>query len=176
MNLQVERSKQIVELLLTQRIDLALLSSYINIPNDKFTRVTICCEKLVVIVPPTHHLAYSHYCTLDDIKHETFIFKDTSTALMRHITQSLNNPDLVLNTNINMSNQTSIKHAVANGMGISIVSEHLIKNDVKEGCLYQLEITDYPLSRDIQLIYQSTLPLKPSATLLIDYIKNHYTL
>lgn len=174
MNLQVERSKQIVELLLSGRIDLALLSSYIKIPSDDFVRMTICSDKLVVIVPPTHHLAKSDYCTLEDLENEIFISKDSSASLVRYLNQSLNNPNFLSETNISIGNQTTIKHSVANGIGISIVSEHLIENDVKEGRLHKLEIIDPPLSRDIQLVYRANKPLKPSAELLIDFIKHHF--
>lgn len=174
MNLQVERSKQIVELLLSRRIDLALLSSYIKIPSDDFVRMTICSDRLVVIVPPTHHLAKSDYCTLEDLEHETFISKDSSASLVRYLNQSLNKPNFLSETSISIGNQTTIKHSVANGIGISIVSEHLIENDVKQGRLHKLEIIDYPLSRDIQLVYRANTPLKPAAELLIDFIKHHF--
>ena len=58
LNLQVERSKQIVNLLVNGKIDSALLSSYINVPNKHYIQQTVFKDKLVLIVPPDHRLAH----------------------------------------------------------------------------------------------------------------------
>ncbi|MBS4455924.1 LysR family transcriptional regulator [Tuanshanicoccus lijuaniae] len=171
LNLQVERSKQIVNLLVTGKIDMALLSSYIKIPSEHYRRQTIFKDKLVLIVPPTHSLANHSYCSLNDLKNETFITKDENASLVKFLKMKLNDPSFLSQSTINISSQTSIKHAVAKGLGISIVSEQLIENDIKLKKLSKIDIEGYPLFRDIQLVYDATADLTPSAVLFKEHLE-----
>lgn len=52
-----------------------------------------------------------------------------------------------------VDNQYSIKEAVAHGLGISIVSELLVKKDIENGLLSKLSIEDFELKRNIKIVY-----------------------
>ncbi|MGX7075887.1 LysR family transcriptional regulator [Globicatella sanguinis] len=171
LNLQVERSKQIVNLLVNGKIDLALLSSYINVPSKNYNQQTVFKDKLVLIVPPDHRLAHLSYCQLNDLNDEPFITKEDSASLVNFLKEQLNNPAFLNQPTINISTQTSIKHAVAKGLGIAIVSEQLIENDIKLNKLCKMEIEGYPLSRDIQMIYRSDIKLPMAASLFKQHLE-----
>ncbi len=53
-----------------------------------------------------------------------------------------------------VDNQYSIKEAVAHGLGISIVSELLVKKDLESGYLSKLKLDGFTPKRNIQLVYR----------------------
>lgn len=85
LNLQVERSKQIANLLVNGKIDSALLSSYFNVPNKHYIQQTVFKDKLVLIVPPDHRLAHLSYCQLNDLNDEPFITKEDRASLVKFL-------------------------------------------------------------------------------------------
>jgi len=141
------------------------------VPNKHYIQQTVFKDKLVLIVPPDHRLAHLFYCQLNDLNDEPFITKEDSASLVKFLKEQLNNPTFLNQPTINISTQTSIKHAVAKGQGIAIVSEQLIENDIKLNKMCKLEIEGYPLSGDIQMIYRSDIKLPMAASLFKQHLE-----
>ena len=170
--MKIESSKYIVRMLHQQEIELAFLSSYIPLPNEYHSQF-FCEDRLVLIVPPYHRLANQTHCRISELDGEHFLIKNINSSLYRHLSKSLGHPDFMSNKRIEVGSQTSIKHSVQHGLGISIVSEHIVQSDIQRGDLVALTIDGFPLKRDIHLIYSKSHPLSPITEKFIQFIQQH---
>ncbi|MCW6653014.1 LysR family transcriptional regulator [Aerococcaceae bacterium NML210727] len=171
--MKIESSKQIVRMLMQQEIEFAFLSSYIPLPSDEYCSQFFCEDKLVLIVPPTHRLAEHTTCTLADLNGEYFLIKNANASLYKHLLKSLNHPSFMLDKRIEVGSQTSIKHSVQHGLGISIVSEHIVTSDIERGELVALSIDGFDLKRDIHIVYPKTHPLSSITEEFIKFLQRY---
>lgn len=175
LNLKVEHSKQIVSMFNKGEISIALLSSYIPINMTTLETAFVCDDPLVVIVPPTHRLAETTECRLIDLEGERFITKDTQSSLYRYLQNELGHPNFLQSPHVGIGTQTSIKHAVSTGLGISIVSSHLIQSDLALNKLSALTIKDYSLKRTIYAYRHSSYAKHETSERFMAFIKNRHS-
>lgn len=170
--MKIESSKHIVRMLQQQEIEFAFLSSYIPLPED-YQSQFFCEDRLVLIVPPNHRLAQQQTCTLSDLDGEHFLIKNVNASLYKHLQKSLGYPHFMRDKRIEVGSQTSIKHSVQHGLGISIVSEHIVQSNLQRGELVALTIDGFPLKREIHLVYSKNHPLSPITETFIQFIQQH---
>lgn len=69
-----------------------------------------------------------------------------------------------------ISNQEAIKRAVIENVGVSIMSKLSVEIEVKAGLISTLEIEDYDLSRDINLVYDKRKHITPAGNAFFDIL------
>ena len=153
-SLKVDRSKIILKDLESRKIHFAFFSEYIHVNLDYFIEKNVFEDSLMLICTPNHPLAHKENCKLEELIHERYISKGNQSSLHRFLSNQLGNPTFMQGRPFVVDNQYSIKEAVAHGLGISIVSELLVKKDIENGLLSKLSIEDYPLKRNIKLVYR----------------------
>ena len=146
-SIKVDRSKVILADLEARKIQLAFFSEYIPIDTKQFASTTVYEDSLIVICKADHPLAKSGHCTLEDLNGERYISKGSQSSLHK-------DPEFMSRQPFVVDNQYSIKEAVAHGLGISIVSELLVKKDLESGYLSKLELDGFTPKRNIQLVYR----------------------
>lgn len=152
--LKVDRSKVILKDLESKKIHFAFFSEYIPVNLEHFIEKNVYEDSLMLICNPKHPLAHMENCKLEDLIQEQYISKGNQSSLHRFLSNQLGNPIFMEGHPFVVDNQYSIKEAVAHGLGISIVSELLVKKDIENGLLSKLSIKDYPLKRNIKLVYR----------------------
>lgn len=153
-SIKVDRSKNILSDLESHKIQLAFFSEYIPIDRNHFKEKNLYKDDLVVISSPTHPLAAKGYCTLKELDKEIYISKGKSSSLHRFLFQQLGEPSFMKRQVFVVDNQYSIKEAVAQGLGISIVSELLVKKDLENHILEKIQIENYHPQRNIKVVYR----------------------
>ncbi|WP_420341103.1 LysR substrate-binding domain-containing protein [Wansuia hejianensis] len=91
---------------------------------------------------------------------EVFITKNSYSSLYRFLDERVQ--DFNFEKKLIISNQEAIKHAVIEGIGISIMSKVSVEVEIKAGLIKALEIEDYNLTRDINLVYDRRKYITPA--------------
>ena len=151
--LKVDRSKVILKDLESRKIHLAFFSEYIPINLDHFIEKNVYEDSLMLICNPDHPLSHKKKCKFEDLIQERYISKGNQSSLHRFLSNQLGSPTFMQKHLFVVDNQYSIKEAVAHGLGISIVSELLVKKDIENGLLSKLSIEDFELKRNIKIVY-----------------------
>jgi len=172
--LQVGNSKRIVELLNSGNIDLGLVEGEVS--RQKLYREKLIADELCLIVPPQHPWAKRRDISILELTNEPFIFREEGSGTRQVIEKYLEKNGLSpQNMKITMilGSTESIKHAVENGMGVSIVSRWAALKEAKFGTLKLLSFREEKMMREFTLITPKNEVLSHAAEEFLDYVKKY---
>ncbi len=173
-HLQVGNSKRIVELINSGNIDLGLVEGEVS--RQKIYREKLIEDELCLIVPPQHPWAKRRDVSILELTNEPFIFREEGSGTRQVIEKYLAKNGLTpQNMKITMilGSTESIKHAVENGMGVSIVSRWAALKEAKFGTLKLLSFREEKMMREFTLITPKNEVLSHAAEEFLEYIKKY---
>ncbi len=173
-HLQVGNTKRVVELLRAGNIDIGLVEGEVS--KQKLTLEKLIQDELVLIVPPQHTFAKRKEISLFEITTEPFIMREEGSGTRQMIEKYFAKHGITpQNMKISMilGSTEAIKHAVENGMGISIVSRWAALKEAKFGTLKMISFKEEPLIRDFTLLFHKYEVLSHAAEDFLTYIKNY---
>jgi len=169
--IQVEysRTDRVVEACLAGDIDLGIVAFPKRRP--KLEVIPLREEELVLVVSPEHRLARRHQTSLGALRGEAFVAFDRSVPTRRYIDRALRKHDAQVRITTEFDNIETIKRSVEAGLGVSIVPEAAVKNEVRAGTLVALTLSDERLTRPVGIIHRRrrelTIPAQAFAELLV---------
>jgi DNA-binding transcriptional LysR family regulator len=173
-HLQVGNSKRIVELLNSGNIDLGLVEGEVS--RQKIYREKLIADELCLIVPPQHPWAKRRDISILELTNEPFIFREegsgTRQVIEKYLAKNGLSPQNMKITMI-LGSTESIKHAVENGMGVSIVSRWAALKEAKFGTLKLLSFREEKMMREFTLITPKNEVLSHAAEEFLDYVKKY---
>lgn len=167
-DMTVAPSKKLFQKLEKHEIEFAFLSHYVNLDKNKYGSIPYEIDHMVLIVNKDHPLANKERCTLEDIAQYPFITKESTASLTRFISKKI--PDKTINNHVFISNQESIKQAVIEGVGISIMSCKAVELEVKSGLIKTIEVEGTNLDREINIVYHKKFKLTPAGDAFFDIL------
>lgn len=159
-NMTVKSSKNLFDMLEKHEIEFVFLSHYVNIDKSKYISKPFFTDELVLIVKADHKLAEKDSCSLADIRDEVLITKDSYSSLYRFLGRNVE--DFTFKKELIINNQEAIKHAVMEGLGVSIMSKIAVNVEEKANLIKAIRINDYDLTRDINLVYEKNRHITPA--------------
>jgi DNA-binding transcriptional LysR family regulator len=112
-------------------------------------------DELVLIVPPGHHLAGSAEVTLEQLAAEPMLMQQEGSGVRAALEAALRDSglrDRGLSIAMELGLQQSVKAAVLDGFGITVISRLAVEREVADGLLVAVPITDPALSRDFSIV------------------------
>jgi DNA-binding transcriptional LysR family regulator len=118
----------------------------------------------VLVVPPDHRLARLEKITPEDIFAELFITREQGSGTRGLTEQYLRNLDLGEPDHLlEMPSNETIKQSVIAGLGISILSQHTVAEELHSGRLVSPKADNLPIVRKWYVIHPSDRPLTGAA-------------
>ncbi len=112
-------------------------------------------DELVVICPPNHSLAQRTRLTLEQLAAQPMILQQRGSGV-RAVLESAFRASGVrmrdLDVTLELGLQQSVRAAVLDGLGITVISRLAVERDLAEGRLVALEIDGAVLARDFSLV------------------------
>lgn len=171
-NMVINSSKNILEMLHKNQLEFVLLSDYIVDDFDEYIIKSFFKDQLKVIVSKDHPLAQKDACTLKDIENELFITKKESSSQYRFLKNIFNHYDFDFKNKLFISNQEAIKESVVNNVGIAIISTIAVQREIDNGLIKALDIEGIDINRNIQYVYIKNKFLTPAAKEFISLIED----
>ena len=162
------RSAMIAELE-TLNLDVALM----GYPPEHFPveRAIIGDHPHVIIAAPDHWLANRHAVPLALVAHETFLLREPGSgtrALMLGLLAAANLPS---GPRIEIGGNETIKHAVMAGMGVALVSAHIVAAEAADGRVAILDVEGLPIVRQWFVVRRSERRPLPAAQALWEHLQ-----
>jgi DNA-binding transcriptional LysR family regulator len=168
--IQVEysRTDRVVEACLSGHIDLGIVAFPTRRP--KLEVIPLRIENLVLVVSPEHRLARRHTAALASLKGEPFVAFDRSVPTRRAIDRALRRHGVAVHITTEFDNIETIKRSVEAGLGVSIVPEDTVRNEVRAGTLVSLPLGDEHLTRPVGIIHRRGRTLSAPAQAFADLL------
>jgi DNA-binding transcriptional LysR family regulator len=125
---------------------------------------------LVVVAPVNHPLAGQAAIPLDRLAEERFIMREVGSGTRVVIEQFCQRYGVQPQIRMEFGSNEAIKHAVAAGLGISIVSAHTLAVAAVRDRLTVLNVDGFPLLDEWSIVHLAGKKLTPLAETFLEYL------
>lgn len=165
-HLIIGNTKNVVELLNSSSIDIALVEG--EVKKQKLIVEKLIPDEMVLIMSPLHPWAKRASVSIFDVAKEPFIFREegsgTRQMIEKHFARHGISPQSIKIAFI-MASTESIKSAVEEGLGVSIISRWATRKENRYGTLKTAAFKEDRFIRDFSLLYRKT---KSSSSFTLD--------
>jgi DNA-binding transcriptional LysR family regulator len=152
-SLLVSNTKTITEKLNAGEIDIALVEG--DVSKQRFAVDVLLSDELVVIMSPAHSWAERRNIPAMDLIKEPLILREEGSGTRQIILKHLEDHGIKLSDlkiSLVLGSSESIKSAVEEGVGVSIVSAWSARQAIKHGILKAMTFKDLKFQRNFSII------------------------
>ena len=169
-NMNINSSKNILEMLHKNQLEFVFLSDYIIENRDAYVIEDYWQDHLKLVVGNEHRLFHEKSCSLFDVKDDLYITKKKQSSQYKFLDQIFKQYDFDFTQKFFISTQDAIKEAVVNHVGISIMSELAVEREIEMGLLAALDLKETTIERNIQYAYLKNKYLTPAAKAFLELL------
>jgi DNA-binding transcriptional LysR family regulator len=160
-HIEYNRTDRICDACVQQTIDFGIIAFPVR--RASLTVLPWQDERLVIVVPPDHRLAHRRRVSTEELAGEAFIGFERDIPTRRTIDRILGSRRVRVKMTMQLDNVETIKRAVEVGIGLSILPESTISNEIRSGTLVRLDFMDGPHVRQVGVIHSRGRALSPPA-------------
>ena len=152
-DLQVEylRPEKVYESVTEDRADLGIVS-YPE-PTKALKVIPWREEPMVLVTAPSHPLAQSGRVAVRDLEGQDFIGFDDDLPISRDVRRYFRDNGVHVNQVLHFDNIDSMKSAVAQGSGLSILPEPILSGEIEQGRLKAIPLQSPNLTRPVGIVH-----------------------
>ena len=170
-HLQEGNRRQVLSLLLTGEIDLAIMGR--PPPEAELAAERFVDHPSVIVAAPNHPLCDARDIPLSALISEWFILREDGSGTRALSDVLFSTAGYSPRTAMETSSNEMIKQAVMAGMGLALISQHTIRLEESLGLIRSLDVRGFPLMRSWFVVQRRTAPLLPTQAGLRDFLIAH---
>ena len=160
-NVFIHNTDTVERKLLDNQIDLALVegkNNYEQLKNERLMDDPLC-----FICAPESELAKKKCVALKELEKYPMILREKGSAVRDVIDESMGYYQMNYKVLWESVSTQAITRAVSQNLGISILPYLLVKDDLKQGVVSLVEVSDFSISREFSIIYHKNKYFTPMA-------------
>lgn len=159
-------SRQIVDKVLDNILELGFVGHYQ--PDARLAVHVFMRDRMALVVSPHHPWATrkSPVC-LTELADQMFMLSKKGSGTWRFLSDMFNSSGIVLKNTMELGTTEGLKQAVAAGLGISIISKHVLSGELTNGMLIEIPLDCEGLERELLLVYHKDRYLSQAARTFI---------
>ena len=166
-SLQVTNHQQIQRRMLENEDDLYILSQP---PTEIDLKTQVFLDNpLVVIARNDHPLAHQRNIPLSALEEYPFIMREIGSGTRKAVQSLFQQYKINVRVRLELGSNEAIKQAIAGGLGISVLSQHTLRNNVNNE-LAILDVEHFPIERYWYAAYLNGKQLSVIAQTFLDYL------
>jgi DNA-binding transcriptional LysR family regulator len=173
-NLIIDNKKSVINYLNEDNIEIALVEG--NVKKQKLVIEKFMSDEMVFIMPPLHPWAKRAKVSILEVAKEPIIFREEGSGTRKIIEQFFMkhgiSPQDIRIISI-MGNSESIKGAVEQGLGVSIVSKWAVRKELNHGRLKMATFKENKCVGDFSLLHKKTKAFSFLLDRFIDFLKKY---
>lgn len=167
-SLQVTNRKQVLERLSENLDDLYILGQP---PEGLDINLRPMLENaLVAIAPSAHPLAHEKNIPLQRLAEEPFIMREAGSGTRMAVERFFAENRVEINVEMEIGSNEAIKHAIVGGLGVSVLSRHVLALEGTKGPLTILDVEGLPIQRHWYIVYPASKQLSVVAQTFLEYL------
>lgn len=168
-SLDIMLTDQVVENTFARKNDLGFISYAVE--NEKLWIREIFKDKLVIIVRPDHPYAKKKCIEPRDLEGQHVIRHEKSSAIRSALTKFAAENAIPIDASVEFSNNEAIKRAVAMEAGIALISQEVVREEIRRGELKAIPLSDSSIFRKFYIIRHKDKYISKLLQILLDRIK-----
>jgi LysR family transcriptional regulator, low CO2-responsive transcriptional regulator len=128
---------------------------------------------LVLVAPPNHPLAGKKRIDPQRLAAEPFIQREAGSGTRLTSERFFKEQGIALRTRLEVGSHEAIKHTVAGGLGLAVVSSSTVVSELALGELAVLDVKGFPLLRRWHVVYPQGKQLSPVAKAFKQWLFKH---
>jgi LysR family transcriptional regulator, transcriptional activator of the cysJI operon len=161
-----DNTEKIEKLILHDQIDIGLVEGETSSP-DVLNR-TFMDDELVLVCSADHRFASCSPIDPKELEQEEFIIREKGSGTRKTFEDMMTANGLTWKVSWTCNNADTIKMAVAEGLGISVISIRAIVNETVAGSLCRVSINGIQFKRQFKIIYHRNKYLTESMKQFIE--------
>ncbi|HIK13336.1 MAG TPA: LysR family transcriptional regulator [Oscillatoriaceae cyanobacterium M33_DOE_052] len=167
-SLQVVNHEVLLERLQNNEDDLYILS------QPPIATDLVCHQflenPLVVMASADHPLAQEQNIPLQRLNGEAFIMREPGSGTRHAVQELFDKHKIKVKVRLVLGNNEAIKQAIVGGLGISVLSRHVLALEGANRQLTILDVEGFPITRHWYVIYPASKQLSVVAQTFFDYL------
>ncbi len=163
-HIHIGNTKNVIDFLNAGSVDVGLVEGEVN--KQKLKMEKLIPDEMVLIMSPHHHLAKKSSISIMELSREPLIFREEGSGTRQAIEKYLSKHGILqqnLKISLIMGSTESIKSAVEEGLGTSILSRWAARKECRYGSLKTAVFKEDKFVRDFSLVYKKSK--EPSHTI-----------
>jgi len=166
--LKVTNRESIIERMLANEDDLYIMGESPD-GDIEIESHTFALNPLVVMAARNHPLVGRKSIPLSDIAKEPFIVREPGSGIRDVTFRTFDAKGLRPNVRMELGSNEAIKHAIAAGLGLSVLSLHTLSLEGTEGAVAVLDVEGFPILRHWNLVYPKGKELSLVARTFLEF-------
>lgn len=166
------RSEQVMNLLLTDEVQVALSRS---LSNPEVEQIPLYDDEIVLVAYPQHAFAQSSRATIVEASREPIVLFDRGSSYYGTIHSLFRRANVIPNVAMELDSLEATKRMVEQGLGIALLPVVTIQRELDAGTLVRIDLADIePIKRPISLAYRKNRKRSRSVQAFIDMMSEAY--
>jgi DNA-binding transcriptional LysR family regulator len=169
-SVDLANSAELLEALRLGKVDFAILPTNRQYPS--LSAVPLAKTKLFLVAPADHPLAAQETISPADLEKYPFLgfyegleIRALMDALFRRMALSIHYA-------MESSNVAAVKHMAMAGLGLAILPESAIGEEIRRGLLVRLDVPAIYVVEEITLYHKSSRPITPTRRRFLDVLRD----
>lgn len=166
-------SEDVLEMILGSQVEIGFIGKHTQ--DSRLTCEPIWEDELILVAPKGHRMGEYKAAKVEDIIHEPFVLREKGSGTRSVIEDYLKTHNLPPLSRFNLAcelgSSEAVKEAVISGLGISILSIHAVKRELKEGLVVRVPLHGPRMHRKFFFIARKQFNLLPHHRKFIEYAK-----
>ena len=167
-HIEYSRTDKVYEACLNNTIDFGIVAVPLRKPN--IAVIPLREDKLVIVCNPEHKLASYKRINMSQLNGEEFVAFERDIPTRKTIDQILKQHKVAVNYVMEFDNIETIKRSVEVGVGLSILPETAVVNEVRTGLLTAHDFSEGAFARSIGIIHRKGKAFSPPAREFINLL------
>jgi len=166
--IEISNAQKILDQFVEGTIDMGIIGALVH--KTSLNYQPFISEELKLIVANNHPWSELNQILVSDLKGQSFFLREKGSGLRYVVEERLKKAGLELDNVIEMPNNEAIVKLVEAGLGVSIVSEYAIAEDLELNRVKTVGIKDLDLHRHFYLVYQEEKLLSKTFNNFMNYL------
>jgi len=142
--------------------------------SRKINAEPIWKDRLVIAVSGTHLWSERSSITANELMDEPFVIREKGSGtreILENYLKENAGSDFRLNIVAELGSSEAIKEAIIAGLGVSFISIHAIRRELKQKLLVEIPVSGWVVERYFHVIYTKQLNLMPHQEIFLNFCK-----
>jgi DNA-binding transcriptional LysR family regulator len=167
----IKNSNRIAAQILRQELDLGIVEG--DIKHSNIVAEPFAQDEMVIIVPTYHKLADKKEVGIEEIASETWIIREIGSGSREVTDRMFSEAGISPDSIMEFGSSQIIKEAVEAGLGISFISEWVIRKEISFGTLCSLRIKNHSIKRNFSFVTHASQFHTKATDLFLDFLRQY---